>query len=66
VGSLAENVNQRDAAALASLRESDPVIAALIDANPGFDTTSSFPGTSCSAKRSSAPTSWTTFPVRPR
>lgn len=31
------NVNQRDAAALASLRESDPVIAALIDANPDFD-----------------------------
>jgi DNA-3-methyladenine glycosylase II len=34
---LTEHVRHRDAAALASLRKADPVIAALIDANPDFD-----------------------------
>jgi len=34
---LSENVKRRDAAALAALRKADPVIAALMDANPDFD-----------------------------
>jgi DNA-3-methyladenine glycosylase II len=36
-GSVSENVRRRDAAALESLRRADPVIAALIDANPDHD-----------------------------
>jgi DNA-3-methyladenine glycosylase II len=34
---LSENVKQRNAAAIAALRKADPVIAALIDANPDYD-----------------------------
>jgi DNA-3-methyladenine glycosylase II len=34
---LDERVRGRDAAALAALRKADPVIAALIDANPDYD-----------------------------
>jgi DNA-3-methyladenine glycosylase II len=36
-GGLSERVEGRDAAALAALRKADPVIAALIDANPDYD-----------------------------
>jgi DNA-3-methyladenine glycosylase II len=36
-GSLSEHVTRRDATALAALRRADPVIAALIDANPDYD-----------------------------
>ncbi len=34
---MSERVRRRDATALASLRRADPVIAALIDANPDYD-----------------------------
>jgi DNA-3-methyladenine glycosylase II len=34
---LSKKLTQRQAAALAALRKADPVIAALIDANPDFD-----------------------------
>lgn len=34
---LPGNGEHRDAAALAALRKADPVLAAVIDANPGFD-----------------------------
>jgi DNA-3-methyladenine glycosylase II len=36
-GGLSEKVKDRDRAALAALRKADPVIAALIDANPDYD-----------------------------
>jgi DNA-3-methyladenine glycosylase II len=36
-GGMSERATVRDAAALAALRKADPVIAALIDANPDYD-----------------------------
>jgi hypothetical protein len=36
-GGVSGKVNGRDRAAVAALRKADPVIAALIDANPDYD-----------------------------